>query len=138
MASWADFDTHCATGCSFLCEHGTYNNFCGHAFFLSSPELRLPKLMILIGSCTVDIADDTMWLTLFYWPFDLKWTCQKLWQKNVVNLLDAAHMKDTHSDCILHSTASIEAVLPPWSWICWQCIWVHRCSCHTDCWVVLE
>lgn len=69
--------------------------------------------MILIGSCTVDIADDTTWLTLFYWPVDLKWTCQKLWQQNVVNLLDAAHMKDTHSDCILYSTASMEAVLPP-------------------------
>ena len=67
--------------------------------------------MILLGSCTVDIADDTMWLKLFYWPFDMKWTCQKLWQQNVVNFVDAAHMKDTHSDCILYSTASMQLSL---------------------------
>ncbi len=98
MASWADFDTHCATGSTLLCEHGTYNNFPGHAFFLSSAELRLPKLMILVGSCTVDIADDTMWLKLFYWPFDLKMDLPKAMAAECCKFFaDAAGIQSTQT-----------------------------------------
>ena len=40
----------------------------------SSHQLNsiFPILMILVGSCTLDIADDIMWLKLSYWPFDCK------------------------------------------------------------------
>lgn len=107
MASWADLDMHCATGCSFLCEYGTCNNFSGHAFFLPSAELCLPKLMVLVGSCTVDIADDTTWLKLFYWPFHLKIDLPKAMAAACCKVYRCSWHEE-HSDCILYSTVPMQ------------------------------
>lgn len=83
-----------------------------------------------LSSCTVDIGDDTMWLKLFYWPFDLKMDLLKAMAAECCKTCRCS-WRQRYSDCILYSIASMERSL-----LCR--FWLHRCSCQTHCWNVFE